>query len=133
MITGVNHIGIAVANLEDVKKVYNEVLRDSETHEEVVEEQKSKILSYAVGETHIEFLEPTAVDSPISKFIEKKGQGIHHIAFTTDDIESDMKNLKDKNFKFIDETPRAGMNNTKIAFLHPKSTSSVLVELCQES
>ena len=133
MITGVNHIGIAVENLEDVKKVYNEVLKNSKIHEETIEEQKSKVLSYIVGETHIEFLEPTSADSPIAKFIEKKGQGIHHIAFTTDDINNDMQNLKDKNFRFIDEIPRNGMNNTKIAFLHPKSTSSVLVELCQES
>jgi len=132
MITSVNHIGIAVENLEEIKKLYDEVLKDCKIHEETIEEQKSKVLSYAVGETHIEFLEPTSADSPIAKFIEKKGQGIHHIAFTTDNIESDMENLKEKNFRFIDEIPRKGMNNTKIAFLHPKSTGSVLVELCQE-
>ncbi len=132
MINGVNHIGIATSSIEGIKDLYKSILEGCETHEETVAEQKSKILSFQVGGTHIEFLEPTEPDSPIAKFIEKRGAGVHHIALATDNIEHDMQRLKDKGFRFIDETPRTGMNNTRIAFLHPKSTGSILLELCQE-
>lgn len=131
MITGVNHIGIAAPDLEEIRKIYGSILEGIESHEETVEEQKAKILSFDVGGVHLEFLEPTSPDSPIAKFLEKKGPGIHHLALTTDNIEADLSAVREKNLKLIDENPRAGMNNSKIAFLHPKSTGSVLLELCE--
>ena len=133
MIFGVNHIGIAVENLSDIKNIYTDLLPDAHNHEETVAEQKAKTLSFAVGDTHIEFLEPTSAESPIAKFLEKKGQGVHHIALSTDNIAQDLERLKQKGFRLIDETPRNGINDSKIAFIHPKSTGSVLIELCQNA
>lgn len=131
MLKKVNHIGIAVKSIEEAKKFY-ETMGLKVEGEEVVEEQKVRVAFIQVGETRIELLEATSEDSPVAKFIEKRGEGIHHIAFQVDDIEKALELLKSKGVRLIDEKPRRGAHNTRIAFIHPKSTNGVLVELCQE-
>lgn len=131
MLKKVNHIGIAVHSVEDLKKVF-EMLGAEVEGEEVVEEQKVKVAFIPVGEVRIELLEPTDSDSPVAKFLEKRGVGFHHIAFEVDHIERVLEELKAKGIKLIDEKPRRGAHGTKIAFIHPKATGGILVELCQE-
>ncbi|BAT72148.1 methylmalonyl-CoA epimerase [Thermosulfidibacter takaii ABI70S6] len=131
MLKKVNHIGIAVKSIDEAKKLYELMGLKVEGYE-VVEEQKVKVAFIQVGETRIELLEATSDDSPVAKFIEKRGEGIHHIAFEVDDIEQALKVLKENGIKLIDEKPRKGAHNTKIAFVHPKSTNGVLMEICQE-
>ncbi len=127
----VNHIGIAVRSIDEAKRFY-ELLGLEVEGEEVVEEQKVKVAFIQVGETRVELLEPTSEDSPVAKFLDKRGEGIHHIAFQVDDIEAALEELKKSGVRLIDERPRRGAHNTRIAFVHPKSTNGVLVELCQE-
>ncbi|HNZ67539.1 MAG: methylmalonyl-CoA epimerase [Planctomycetes bacterium] len=131
MITKINHIGIAVKSLDDTIPLYRDILGLKLEHIEEIEDQKVKVAMFSVGEVHIELLEPTSPDSNIAKYLEKKGPGIHHIAFQTDDIENNIQKIQDNNLQMIDKEPRCGANNTKIAFIHPKSTHSVLMELCQ--
>lgn len=126
----VEHIGIAVKNLEESIKFYEEILGLKCYAIEEVKDQKVRTAFLQVGETKIELLESTQPDGPIAKFIEKRGEGIHHIAFNTDDIKSSMKELKEKNIKLIDEEPRSGAENLDIAFIHPKSSNGVLIEIC---
>lgn len=133
MIKKVDHIGIATSNLEAIREQYKHILPDVEPSEHVVESQKSKILCYNVGGVRLEFLEPTAEDSPIAKFIAKRGQGLHHVCLETDDIKTDIDKMASEGCKLIDKEPREGMNNTKVAFIHPASCGSVLTELCQKS
>jgi len=130
MIKKISHIGIATENIEKIKKNYESVLNLKLIKEEMINSHKVKVAMFKVGEQTIELLEPTSSDSPIQKFLEKRGSGIHHIAFEVDDIESSLKDLKNKEIKLIDETPRIGANNSQIAFIHPKSTGKVLIELC---
>jgi len=127
----ISHIGVAVKDLEKAKGVF-EALGLKVEGEEVVEEQKVKVAFIPVGETRIELLEPTASDSPVAKFIEKRGEGVHHIALGVEDLESMLEAMKAKGIKLIDERPRRGAHNALIAFLHPKSTGGLLIELCQE-
>ncbi len=131
MINKVDHIGIAVNNLEETLKVYQEVLGLELHGVEVVEEQKVKVAFLPIGDTEIELLEATAPDSPIAKFIEAKGQGVQHIAFKVDHIEEALEDMKAKGMRLIDEKPRYGAGGARIAFLHPKSTNGVLIELCE--
>jgi len=131
MVTKVDHIGIAVSNLEESLKLYTEVLGLKLHGTETVEEQKVKVAFLPLGDTEIELLESTAPDGPIAKFIETKGQGIQHIAYRVKDIEKALAEMKAKGIRLIDETPRYGAGGAKIAFLHPKSTNGVLIELCQ--
>jgi methylmalonyl-CoA epimerase len=131
MLRKVNHIGIAVKSIDDAKKLYELMGLKVEGYE-VVKEQKVKVAFIQVGETRIELLEATSEDSPVAKFIEKRGEGIHHIAFEVDDIEKALQVLKENGIRLIDEKPRRGAHNTKIAFVHPKSTNGVLMEICQE-
>ncbi len=131
MLKKVNHIGIAVKSIEEAKRFYEAIGLVVEG-EEVVEEQKVRVAFIQVGETRIELLEATSEDSPVAKFIGKRGEGIHHIAFQVDDVEKALEVLKNKGVRLIDEKPRRGAHNTRIAFIHPKSTNGVLVELCQE-
>ncbi len=131
MLKKVNHIGIAVRSIEEAKRFY-EVMGLQVEGYEVVEEQKVKVAFVPVGETRIELLEPTSEDSPVAKFIAKRGEGIHHIAFEVDDIEKALEVLKESGVRLIDEKPRRGAHGTRIAFLHPKSTNGVLIEICQE-
>ena len=127
----VSHIGVAVKDLEKAKEVFRTLGLDVEG-EEVVEEQKVKVAFIPVGETRIELLEATAPDSPVAKFIEKKGEGVHHVALGVDNLEVVLEELKAKGVRLVDEKPRLGAHNTLIAFLHPKSTGGLLLELCQE-
>lgn len=130
MIKKVDHIGIAVKNLEDVIKIWESLGLKVEEIEEVPD-QKVRTAIFHAGETRIELLEATAEDSPIAKFIEKRGEGIHHIALGVDNIEEHLEKLKEKGFRLIDEKPRIGAGGAKIAFVHPKSVGGVLLELCE--
>jgi len=127
----VDHIGVAVSNLEEALKVYTDVLGLKLHGTEVVEEQKVRVAFMPVGDTEIELLESTDPEGPIAKFIEKRGEGIQHIAFRVDDIEEALEQMRQKGVRLIDEKPRYGAGGARIAFLHPKSTGGVLVELCQ--
>lgn len=131
MVTKIDHIGIAVKNLDEALKFYEEVLGIKCVGTEVVEEQKVKTAFLPIGDTEVELLEATDDDSPIAKFIEKRGEGIQHIAYRVDDIEKALEEVKAKGIRLIDEKPRKGAGGAKIAFLHPKSTYGVLIELCE--
>jgi methylmalonyl-CoA/ethylmalonyl-CoA epimerase len=127
----VDHIGIAVKNLEETLKFYEEVLGMTCTGKEEVTEQKVRVAFLPVGDSEVELLESTDPEGPIAKYIEKKGEGIQHIAFRVDNIEEAIENMKQKGIRMIDETPRYGAGGAKIAFCHPKSTGGVLVELSE--
>jgi len=131
VVTKVDHIGVAVENLEESVKFYEEILGLKLQGVETVEEQKVKVAFLPIGDTEIELLEATTPDSPIAKFIEKKGQGVQHVAFRVDDIEKALEEMKKLGIKLIDEKPRYGAGGARIAFLHPKSTNGLLVELCE--
>lgn len=130
MIKQIDHIGIAVRSLDAAIKFYKDILGLKLLETEDVNSQKVKVAKFDVNGVHIEFLEPTSEDSPIYRFIEKKGEGLHHIAYRTDNIANELHQLKDNNIKLINEQPVNGSSNTKIAFLHPKS-SVVLTELVE--
>ncbi|MGA1862997.1 methylmalonyl-CoA epimerase [Deferribacter thermophilus] len=132
MLKKIDHIGIAVKNIDEALSLYK-TLGIIPYHFEEVESQKVKTAFIKVGESNIELLEPTSPDSPIAKFLEKKGEGIHHIAYLVEDVKSCLKNLKEKGFKLIDEEPKAGAHGKLIAFVHPKSTNGVLMELCEHA
>jgi len=127
----IDHMGIAVKDLEEAKKVYTDLLGLEVHGEEVVEEQKVKVVFIPVGDSEVELLESTDPEGPIAKFIEKNGEGIQHIAFRVDDIEKALEELKQKGVRLIDEKPRYGAGGAKIAFIHPKATKGVLIELCE--
>lgn len=133
MIERVDHIGIAVENLKDAVAVYEGVLGLSVLGYETVEEQKVNVAKLVGGDDVIELLEPTEEDSPVGKFIQKRGPGIHHICLEVDDIEATLARFKEKGLKLIDETPRIGAGGARIAFVHPKSTSGVLIELSEHA
>lgn len=129
-LTSIEHIGIAVRNLEESIKFYEDILGLKCYAIEEVEDQKVKTAFFNAGQTKIELLETTDPDGPIAKFIEKRGEGIHHIAFKTNDIKSSLKELKEKNIILINDQPRKGAENLDIAFIHPKSANGVLIEIC---
>jgi methylmalonyl-CoA/ethylmalonyl-CoA epimerase len=127
----VDHIGIAVKNLDETLKFYTDVLGLEMGGTEVVEEQKVKVAFLPIGDTEVELLESTSEDGPIAKFIERNGEGVQHIAFKVDDIEEAIAYMQEKGMRMIDEQPRYGAGGAKIAFVHPKSSHRVLVELSQ--
>lgn len=131
MIQKIDHLGIAVKSIDAAMKVYTDILGLKVTGIETVEEQKVKTAFIPVGESTIELLESTSPDGPIAKFIEKRGEGIQHIALRVDNLEAKLKELKEKGVRFIDEKPRIGAGGAKIAFIHPKDTKGVLIELCE--
>ena len=131
MIKGVNHIGIAVRDLEKSAGLFAEIFGIDDIHKETVPEQKVEIASFKVGDVLIELTAPTDDSSPIAKFIEKKGEGIHHIAFESDDVNAELSRLKDSGINLINEAAKDGAHDMLIAFLHPKSTNNVLMEICQ--
>lgn len=131
LVNKVDHIGIAVSSLEESIKFYQEVLGLELHGTEVVEEQKVKVAFLPIGDTEVELLEATTPDSAIAKFIETKGQGVQHIAFRVDNIEAALDEMRAKGIRLIDEKPRYGAGGARIAFLHPKSTNGVLIELCE--
>lgn len=127
-----DHLGIAVRSIEKAITLYRDVLGLSLAGEEVIEEQKVRTVFFPVGDTEVELLESTGPDGPIAKFIESKGEGLHHIAFKVNDIHAALKELGKKGVRLIDREPRRGAGNKKIAFLHPKDTFGVLIELSEE-
>lgn len=127
----VDHIGIAVNNLEETLDFYENILGIKCEGKEVVEEQKVKVAFLPIGDTEVELLESTDKDGPIAKFIEKKGQGVQHIAYRVDNIEKAIEEMEEKGIKMIDKKPRYGAGGAKIAFCHPKYTHGVLVELSE--
>lgn len=129
-ITHIEHIGIAVKNLEDSIKFYENILGLKCYAVEEVADQKVRTAFFQVGQTKIELLESTDVEGPIGKFIEKKGEGIHHLAFAVEDLPAALNHAKKNELKLIDEKPRKGAEGLNIAFLHPKSTNGVLTEFC---
>lgn len=129
--TKIEHIGIAVMNLESSIRYYEDVLGLMCYGIEEVEDQKAKTAFFRVGETKIELLESTDSDGPIGKFIAKRGEGVHHIAFAVDDLASALREVEAKGIELIDHHPRKGAEGLNIAFLHPKSTGGVLTELCE--
>ncbi len=128
MIKRIDHIGVAVKDLDRVIEIYRDIFGFELLEIEEVPSQKVKVAKFNVGGVHIEFLQPLADDSPISKFLEKKGEGMHHIAYYTDDINGLLEDLESKGVKMINEEPVKGSSNTVIAFVHPKS-SIILTEL----
>jgi methylmalonyl-CoA/ethylmalonyl-CoA epimerase len=131
--THIEHIGIAVKNLEESIKYYESVLGLKCYAIEEVKDQKVKTAFFLVGQTKIELLESTDPDGPIGKFIEKKGEGIHHLAFAVEDLPGVLREVEGKGVQLIDKLPRHGAEGFTIAFLHPKSTNGVLTELCSKS
>ncbi|MBN8691570.1 MAG: methylmalonyl-CoA epimerase [Bacteroidetes bacterium] len=132
MLKKVEHIGIAVKNLENSNNLFAKLFGKDHYKVEKVESEGVSTSFFMLGETKIELLEATDPDSAIAKFIEKKGEGIHHIAYEVEDIYAEMERLKKEGFELIHQQPKEGADNKLICFLHPKSTNGVLVELCQE-
>ena len=130
-LTHIEHIGIAVKNIEEQLPYYEGILGLKCYNIETVEDQKVKTAFFMIGQTKIELLEPTSEESTIAKFIEKRGEGIHHIAFATKNLSEALQEVEAKGVRLIDAKPRAGAEGLNIAFLHPKSTGSVLTELCE--
>ena len=126
------HIGIAVKNLDNSSRVFSKLFGMNQSHTEEVAEQKVKAMFFKIGEGGAELLEPMNPDSTIAKYIEKHGEGVHHLSFEVDDIDAEIARLKKEGFQMIDEEPRVGADGFKIAFLHPKSTNGVLVEISQK-
>lgn len=127
----INHIGVAVRSIDAAIPFYRDVLGMVFEGMEIVAEQKVKVAFFAVGESRVELLEPTADDSPVAKFLEKNGEGTHHVAYEVDDLVATLAQLKAAGVRLIDEIPRCGAHGTRIAFLHPKASGGVLTELCQ--
>ncbi|MBT9155599.1 MAG: hypothetical protein DDT37_00566 [Firmicutes bacterium] len=132
MLEKIDHLGVAVKDLDAVRAFYTEKLMLPCEGEEIVSEQKVRVAFLPVGETTIELLEPTAPDSPVAKFLEQKGEGIHHVAIRVTNIEAALASLKAKGVRLIDEKPRIGAHGAKIAFVHPKESHGVLIELCEK-
>ena len=127
----IDHLGIAVNSIDEKKSLWEDALGLHFEGEETVQEQKVTTAFFPVGESEVELLQSTEDDGPVAKFIERKGEGIHHVAFRVENIEEALEELKAKGVKLIDEKPRMGAGGAKIAFLHPKATGGVLIELCE--
>lgn len=127
----IDHIGIAVSNLEDIRLVYESLFGIDPLFVETVEDQKVKTLGYDINGTNIEFLESTDSESPVQRFVEKRGNAVHHIALQVDDLDLKLEDLKNKGVRLIDEQPRIGAEGKRIAFIHPKSTGGILIELSE--
>ncbi|GAA0878661.1 methylmalonyl-CoA epimerase [Algoriphagus jejuensis] len=127
----IEHIGIAVADLEKSNALFEKLLGKANFKTETVEGEGVETSFFQVGETKIELLQATRPDSPIAKYLEKKSEGVHHIAFDVEDIHAEVGRLKEAGFEILNETPKQGADNKLVVFLHPRSTNGVLVELCQ--
>ena len=132
MIRKIEHIGIAVKDMEKAKEVYENLLDEEAYKVESVDSEAVDTVFFKTGESKIELLSATRENSPIAKFIDKKGEGMHHIAFDVDDIDAEIKRLEEKGYQLLNKEPKGGADNKLVAFLHPKSSNGVLVELCQD-
>ena len=128
----IEHLGIAVKDLQKANEIYSKLFNQEPYKTEVVESEGVSTSFFKVGENKIELLEATNPNSPIAKFLEKKGEGIHHIAFDVEDIEAEIVRLKEEGFVVLNDVPKKGADNKLVVFLHPKSTNGVLIELCQD-
>ena len=133
MIRKIDHIGIAIKSLEEVKKLYKTIFDIDPHFEEIIEDQKVKVAGLKIGDINLEFLEATSLDSPITKFILKRGEGLHHIALSVDNIDQVLEKMHKNGLELIDQKARVGAEGKRIAFVHPKSMNGILVELSQES
>jgi methylmalonyl-CoA/ethylmalonyl-CoA epimerase len=131
MLEELDHIGIAVKSLDDVLKTLEDALGLTPAFTEEVIDQKVRVAGFEIGESVIEYLEPTTADSPISRFLEKRGNAVHHLAFRVNDLEKSLASLESKGYRLIDSRPRIGAEGKKIAFLHPESFNGILIELCE--
>ena len=131
MIEKIDHIGIAVKNLEEAARVYSGVLGLGSSGTEIIEGQGVMITKFTVGDVKLELLQPTDPDSPVGRFIEKRGEGVHHIAFAVDDIDESLETLKAQGVDLIDKEPRIGAGGSRIAFIHPSAAGGVLIELVE--
>jgi methylmalonyl-CoA/ethylmalonyl-CoA epimerase len=132
MVKRLDHVAIAVHNVEEAARFYRDMMGLNLEKVEVVQEQRTKVGFFPIGETNIELVEPASDDSPLVKFLETKGPGIHHLCFEVEDIEMELRSLIDKGAHLIDKDPRPGAHQTRVAFLHPKGTGGVLIELCEK-
>jgi len=132
MMKKIEHIGIAVKDISASNELFAKLFGEQHYKVEEVESEGVKTSFFKIGENKIELLEATKENSPIAKFIEKRGEGIHHIAFDVENIEEEIKRLKAEGFVVLNDTPKKGADNKLVAFLHPKTTNGVLIELCQE-
>jgi methylmalonyl-CoA/ethylmalonyl-CoA epimerase len=130
-VNGIDHIGIAVRNIDAAKEFYTDILGLTVLGVEIIEEQKVKVCFIPCGDSEIELIESTSPEGPIAKFLDAKGEGIQHLALRVDDIEAAIAEMKAKGFRMIDEKSRYGAGGAKIAFVHPKATNGVLLELSQ--
>ena len=133
MLKKIDHIGIAVNSLDEAIEFYEKTLGLECEGKEEIPSQKVRTAFFAVGEVHLELLEPTADDSPVAKFLAKKGPGVHHIAYGVDDVVGQLKQAEEAGCRLIDKEPKDGANGKEVAFLHPKSTMGVLTEFCHKN
>jgi methylmalonyl-CoA/ethylmalonyl-CoA epimerase len=127
----IDHVGVAVEDLEEAVALYSERLGMAVQHRETVEEQGVEAVLLGVGESHVELLRPLGADTAVGRFLARSGPGLHHVAYGTDDIESALDAVREAGLRLIDERPRTGIRNSRVAFLHPKSTGGVLTELVE--
>jgi methylmalonyl-CoA/ethylmalonyl-CoA epimerase len=127
----IDHIGVAVEDLDEAVSLYRERLGMLEQHRETVEEQGVEAVLLEIGEGHVELLSPLSPETAVGKFLEKRGPGLHHVAYRTDDIDAALQTAREAGLRLIDEEPRIGIRNSRVAFVHPKSTGGVLTELVQ--
>jgi methylmalonyl-CoA/ethylmalonyl-CoA epimerase len=127
----IDHIGVAVSDLDAAAELYRERFQMAEQHRETVEEQGVEAILFEVGEGHVELISPLSDDTGVAKFIAKNGEGLHHVAYATDDIDSALSAVSDAGLKLIDKQPRRGIRGSRVAFLHPKATGGVLTELVE--
>lgn len=133
MIKRIDHLGLAIEDLGETQQLFNQLLNKSPYKEEEVDSEGVQVSFYETGESKLEFLQSISEESAIQKYINKKGEGIHHVAFEVDDIHEEINRLKKEGFPFINETPKCGADNKLVTFLHPKYTKGILIELCQEN
>ncbi len=129
MFTEIDHIGVAVENLDETLAIYNEKFQMAIQYREVVEEQGVEAVLLEVGGGHVELLSPLGADTPVGKFLEKRGPGMHHVAYRVDDVQAELDRLKAEGLELIDETPRIGIRGSTVAFVHPQSAGFVLTEI----
>ena len=127
----IDHIGVAVEDLDEAIALYSSKFEMREQHRETVEEQGVEAVLLEVGDGHVELLSPLAPETAVGRFLERSGPGLHHVAYATDDIESSLEQVRSAGLRLIDEEPRTGIRNSRVAFLHPKSTGGVLTELVE--